>query len=208
MDARIDVGDLHSNRSALLEAIHLVASLHIARRNTAASQRLNELEEKVRANMLQLVVLGQFKRGKTTLINALLGAELLPTAIIPLTSIITVLQYGTREKVTVQLLYGRQQEITVRELADYVTEPGNPGNARGVDKVVIEYPSPYLRNGVQIIDTPGVGSVYRHNTDVAYEFVPKADAGIFVVTADPPISQADLEFLVSIKTFQCAAGQA
>jgi len=179
----------------------LLNSLKILSSNENLLHKLNSLENKVKGNELQLVVLGQFKRGKTTLINALIGENLLPTSIIPLTSIITILKYGKTPRAFVNFLDERIEETQIKNLDEYVSEQKNSENKKQVDKVVIEYPLLYLKEGIQIIDTPGVGSVYKHNTDVAYDFVPKADAGIFVVTADPPISESELDFLVSIKDY-------
>lgn len=182
-------------------SLSLLAALKVLGENGNLARKFDLISNKVKNKELQLVVLGQFKRGKTTLINALIGVNLLPTAVIPLTSVVTILKYGNKPKAFVQFLDGRTSEITIAELKNYITEGKNPKNIKQVDKVTIEYPSSYLKDGVQIIDTPGVGSVYKHNTDVAYEFVPQADAGIFVVTADPPISASELSFLISIKDY-------
>ncbi|NOZ69447.1 MAG: dynamin [Deferribacteres bacterium] len=160
-----------------------------------------ELREKVQNNVFNLVVLGQFKRGKTSLINALLGAEILPTAVVPLTSIATILKYGEVLRIKVFLTNGAVKEIKPENLAQYVTERGNPRNEKDVREVVITYPSPYLKDGVQIIDTPGVGSVYQHNTDIAYQYIPKSDAALFILSVDQPVSQAELDFLRDVREY-------
>ncbi len=160
-----------------------------------------ELREKVQNNVFNLVVLGQFKRGKTSLINALLGAEILPTAVVPLTSIATILKYGEALRVKVFLTSGAVKEIKPENLALYVTERGNPRNEKDVREVVITYPSPYLKDGVQIIDTPGVGSVYQHNTDIAYQYIPKSDAALFILSVDQPVSRAELDFLNDVREY-------
>ena len=186
---------------SLINSLKILKNLEVVKENEGISKKIFLLEEKIEKNEVQIVVLGQFKRGKSSLINSLIGKNVLPTSVVPLTSIVTVIKYGEKIKVVVTLLNGKKAEIKFTELGDYVTENKNPENKKQVEKVEIEYPSDFLKSGVQIIDTPGVGSVYRHNTDVAYDFVPKADVGIFVVTADPPISQAELQFLLSIKDF-------
>ena len=157
------------------------------------------LRAKLEADVFSLVVVGQFKRGKTTFINALLGKELLPVGIIPLTSIITVLNYGEDLQINAFFENGASKEIYLDELPLYVTEKHNPKNKKGVDRVEIAYPSPYLKNGVQIIDTPGVASVHEHNTKTTYEYLPRADAAIFLVSVDPPLTQAELNFLRDLK---------
>jgi ribosome biogenesis GTPase A len=163
--------------------------------------KIDRLIDKLRENRFNLVVLGAFKRGKSTLINALLGKAVLPTSIVPLTSVVTILSYGERLDVEVFFSNGDRREVSAEELVDYITEKGNPRNKKGVEEVRITYPSPYLRDGVRIVDTPGVGSVYEHNTEVALNFLPQVDAGVFVVTVDPPLSAAEHEFLKDIREY-------
>jgi GTPase SAR1 family protein len=160
-----------------------------------------ELKEKLLNNVFNLVVLGQFKRGKTTLINALLGAEILPTAVVPLTSIATILKYGETLSIKVFFNDGQVTEIGPDRLSQYVTEKENPKNMKDVLEVVITYPSSYLKDGVRLIDTPGVGSVYEHNTDVAYQYLPKSDAALFLLSVDQPVSKAELDFLKDVKEY-------
>jgi len=154
---------------------------------------------KLEANIFTLVVVGQFKRGKTTFINTLLGKDLLPTSIIPLTSIITVLKYGDEIKAMVLMNDGSQKEIPIEDIQLYATEKYNPKNQKGVKSVEVFYPSPYLKSGVQIVDTPGVASVHEHNTKTTYQYLPQADAAIFLVSVDPPLTQAELLFLRDLK---------
>ncbi|MDI6897204.1 dynamin family protein [Methanocella conradii] len=165
----------------------------------AATQEVDALLEKLDSDSFNLAVLGQFKRGKTTFINALLGDNVLPTAVVPLTSIITAIRYGSAPKTTVIYLDGRSEAIEPSQLGDYVTERGNPKNARRVGHVEIEYPSDYLKEGVTIIDTPGIGSTFLHNTEVTYNFLSKVDAAVFMLSVDPPVSEVELKFLEDVR---------
>jgi len=160
-----------------------------------------ELQEKLITNTFNLVVVGQFKRGKTSLINALLGADILPVAVVPLTSIVTVIAYGEALRIHVYFDNGRISEIKPESLSEYVTERGNPKNIKNVSEVVLTYPSPYLKEGVRLIDTPGVGSIYQHNTDVAYRYLPKSDAALFLLSVDQPMGRAELDFLQDVKEY-------
>jgi small GTP-binding protein len=160
-----------------------------------------ELQDKIRTNTFNLVVVGQFKRGKTSLINALLGAEILPVAVVPLTSIVTIMTWGEALGIRVYFNDGKIAEIRPEGLVDYVTEKGNPKNVKDVREVVVTYPSPYLKDGVRLIDTPGVGSIYEHNTDVAYQYLPKADAALFLLSVDQPMSKAEMDFLKDVKEY-------
>jgi GTPase SAR1 family protein len=167
--------------------------------NIATSDRVKTafhlLREKLEAGVFSLVVAGQFKRGKTTFINALLGENLLPTAVIPLTSIVTVISFGKDLKIEAVFQDGRRQAIGPNELPLYVTERHNPKNEKLVDRVEIEHPSPYLEGGVRIVDTPGIASIHEHNTRTTYDYLPQADAAVFLLSVDPPITQAELHFL-------------
>ncbi|OGP73388.1 MAG: hypothetical protein A2Y80_10880 [Deltaproteobacteria bacterium RBG_13_58_19] len=174
---------------------------HLAALPEMTGANISRLLEKLRQNRFHLVVLGAFKRGKSTLINALLGEAVLPTAVVPLTSVVTILGYGEKLGIEVHFQNGRRQRITQPELVEYITEKGNPRNRKGVREVEITYPSEYLRDGVRIIDTPGVGSVYSHNTEVAYNYLPQVDAAVLVVSVDPPLSAAEQEFLKDIREY-------
>jgi ribosome biogenesis GTPase A len=121
------------------------------------TKHLSELQEKLALQQFNLVVMGQFKRGKSTFINALLGADIVPTAIVPLTSIVTLLCFGPQPKATVHFLDGRREETAIAEIQRYVTEKENPQNRLNVKEVEVFYPCAHLKDGVRIIDTPGVG---------------------------------------------------
>ncbi len=159
------------------------------------------LKEKLCSHTFNILVVGQFNRGKTTLINALIGQALLPVGVIPLTSVVTVLSYGETSAVKVCLQSGRCVETTPESLCEYVTEKGNPHNVKGVREVDVSFPSPWLQDGVRLVDTPGIGSVYRHNTDVAYRYLPQADAVLFLLSADQPVSRTELDFLRDVREY-------
>jgi len=165
------------------------------------SKSIIQTRTKLEEEAFNLVVLGQFKRGKSTFINALLGESILPTAIVPLTSVVTILRYGPKLKVEVEYLAGRSEEIDLAELPAFITEPENPQNKKEVNKVTVFYPSQYLKGGVRVIDTPGTGSVYSHNTETAYAYLPYVDAAVFVVSADPPLSKSEHQFLKDVREF-------
>ena len=161
--------------------------------------RVDNIARKISEEKFNLVVVGQFKRGKSTLIDALLGKDILPTAVVPLTSIVTILHYGTKEKISVDFADGHQEVIGHEQLPEYVTEKLNPENVRNVERVEVELPSKFLESGVYLVDTPGVGSIYDHNTDAANQFLPESDATIFLMTADQPLSIGEVEFLRNVR---------
>ena len=170
--------------------------------------RLRGLLGRLREGRFHLAVLGQFKRGKSTFVNALLGAPVLPTSVVPLTALPTFLRWGEGPRARVQFQDGRSQETTSGDaeaslekfLQAFVTEEGNPKNQKGVHQVDVWYPSPLLRQGLVIIDTPGIGSTFRHNTEATLNFLPQCDAAMFLVSADPPMTEVEVAFLRQVRT--------
>ena len=186
----------NSRRVQLAQALHDAAVLR-----GIDGEAIAWLDRKLAEQSFNLVVAGQFKRGKSSVINSLLGDALLPVGVIPLTSVVTLIRSGTARRGQVEFLDGRTHELPLENLAEFVTERGNPKNAKGVRQVIIEHPSAWLADGVQLIDTPGIGSVYQHNTDVTQQYLPKADAVLLIASVDQPVSRAELEFLASIRQY-------
>lgn len=172
-----------------------------ARLEQVDADACESLARKLRDNVFHLVVAGQFKRGKSSLVNAMLGAPVLPVGVVPLTSVITVLHWGERPRVSVMFYSGETVEVEHGEIADYVTERGNPKNAKGVREVTVAYPSEWLRGGIRLVDTPGIGSVFEHNTDVTFRYLPQADAVLFVASVDQPVSRAEADFLTGVRQY-------
>ncbi len=163
----------------------------------SATIRTDRIPEAVRNHFSQLaqdrfnlVVVGRFNRGKTTLMNAMLSTDRLPTGIVPVTSVITTVTYGSEEKV---VLYYRHTslflEIPISQLAEHITERGNPGNRRGIRTAEVEMPAELLRRGFHFIDTPGLGSSIIENTRTTEAFLPEADAFVLVTSYDSPLSR-------------------
>lgn len=151
---------------------------------TAARARIAE-------DRFNLVLLGEFKRGKSTLINALLGRDVLPTGVVPLTSVVTTIAAGNRDSLWISFRDGRHEERPVAELADYVTESRDPGNGRCVELARVELDHELLRGGLELVDTPGIGSIHPHNTETARGFLPRVDAALCVLDAGQPLSEAE-----------------
>ena len=170
--------------------------------------RLRLLRRRLEHEHLQIAVLGQFKRGKSTVINALLGVAALPTGVIPLTAAATFIAWRREPLVIVRFKDNApSREFAVHaadEIRDvlfrFVAEEANPENRLGVERVELYYPADILADGTVIIDTPGVGSTLRHNTEAAWRVMPECDAAFFVVSADPPITEVELEYLRSLRS--------
>ncbi|MGC8669096.1 MAG: dynamin family protein [Chthonomonadales bacterium] len=150
------------------------------------------LAERAREGRFYVACVGQFKRGKSTLINALTGAQVLPTGTVPVTSVVTVLRYG--ELLAARLRHPGEgwQELDPANLHLYVSEEENPGNIKQIEAVEVFVPSDLLSTGLCFVDTPGLGSVFAANTEATRDFVPHIDAALLVIGPDPPISGEEI----------------
>ena len=145
-----------------------------------------------------MCVVGEFKQGKSSLINALLGQPICPVDDDIATSAITLIRYGSEPQVEVRRRADDGvvvDNIEISVLADWVSEQGNPDNVRGVERVDISLPHPLLAAGLAIVDTPGMGGLGAGHAASTLAFLPFADGLIFVSDASAEVSQPEAEFL-------------
>ena len=162
--------------------------------------RAQELVEKLENHKITVSVIGQFKRGKSTLVNAILEDKILPVGIVPVTAVVTTVEYGEKAA-TVHFDNGIIKEISFDEMSSYINEQENQDNKLGVSQVCLYCPSDFLKDGMTFVDTPGVGSVHQKNSDAAYSYVKESDAVIFMLSVDSPINQIEIDFLENAKEF-------
>lgn len=166
---------------------------------------LSQIHSRLSTGALHLAVIGQFNRGKSTFINRLLGVELLPTSVLPLTAIPTEIRYGLENKLTISFeskeeTFYEQDEI-ITALKKYATEDENPKNRHGVTEIVLEADSELLSHGTKLFDTPGFGSTHIHNTKSTVSLLKECDAALFMLSADLPITMMELNFIKQISQF-------
>ena len=166
-------------------------AVELAREAAAVAERLRE-------GRFYVACVGQFKRGKSTLINALVGEPVLPTGVVPVTAAVTVVRFGARVAARVRFGERDWEDCDPRALATYVAEEHNPGNEKGVTGVEVFVPSPLLATGLCLVDTPGIASVSPAGTAATRAFVPHIDAALLVLGADPPISGDELGLVEEI----------
>jgi GTP-binding protein EngB required for normal cell division len=182
------------DRDPLLAALAALSGLAGADDRAA----LDSLGGRLAERRLRVLVAGEAKRGKSTLINALLGRRLLPMGVTPLTALATTVRYGRAEAVSAVFRDGQAGDFPLSALDDLVTERGNPGNCRDLASVAVAADAPLLARGVELVDTPGTGSVYAHNTAAAEAALGTMDAAVFVLTADPPVSASERELMARV----------
>lgn len=175
-----------------IEALTAVAN-NIANQNFF--NEIKELQLKVKQEKLHLVIVGLFKRGKSSLINALIGKNLAPVAVTPVTSVITYFEYNNDENYAlINFKNGCIKKTTIDTVNEYVNEEKNKENNKQVETVAIYNNAPILKI-ITIVDTPGIGSAFIHNTATTLHYITKIDAALFLVSADMPISEKELDFL-------------
>lgn len=153
---------------------------------------LQTLVERANSPRFEIAIFGRVNAGKSSLLNWWLDSPLLPTGITPVTAVPTRITYGS-PAADVTFADGRTVRITLEELSTYITETGNPGNARGVLEVSIRTQSQRLREGMALVDTPGVGSLASAGAVQTLQYLPRCDLGVVLLEAGAPIAEEDLD---------------
>ena len=144
-----------------IKAKELFSGFELCRLQEDETQRLID---RLQNKKVTIAVIGQFKRGKTTLINTILGAPLLPVGIVPITAAITRIEYAEQKDgadstmATVYFTNGLSQQVPAADLHAYISEQENHDNERGVAEVELLTDADFLKGGLTLVDTPGVGS--------------------------------------------------
>lgn len=185
---------VHSDDTRLQRLARIADTLDVP----TVSADATALAQRAAEGRFYVACIGQFKRGKSTLLNALVGYPVLPAAIIPVTAVPTILRYGIEISARVQFTSGDVNDVSASAIESYVSEEQNPENAKGIALVEVFVPSGLLAHGMCLVDTPGVGSVFANNTATTHAFIPHIDAALVVVGADPPISGDELALVQQV----------
>jgi GTP-binding protein EngB required for normal cell division len=187
-------GPMTNDDSVLAGALDELAALGTGQDR----EQIAALRDRLDAARLRVLVAGEAKRGKSTLINALVGRAVLPAGVTPLTAVATTVRYGDDPHAEVRFADGHEEKQPLPALPDLVTERGNPANRRRIAAVTVYLDAPLLAGGVELVDTPGTGSVYAWDSAAAHEALETMDAAVFVLTADPPVSAAERDLYAKV----------
>lgn len=190
---------IETPRSFARDQYNRFVSLAESTGNDSLLESIRSDYRKFELGIFRLVVMGEIKKGKSSFINGLLGdPSFLPTASDIATSTVFKIVYGARKSIKVffkdDIDTGQKKdpiEITPETLADYGTEAGNPSNGKGVDFIAMQIPHPLLKQGLVIVDTPGVGGLYRAHRDITFRYAPNADAIVFVLDSVESVMSRD-----------------
>lgn len=150
---------------------------------------------------IDVAVVGQFKSGKSSLINSLLGETMLPVGVVPVTAIVTRIRYGILPKLIIRFTDGKELETTLDELPDYVTEKLNPENIKEVAQAIVEHPALEPFKKINLVDTPGLGSFYRNNDQTTLDWLPYTGIAFLSISAERPLSEDDINLIKGIAQY-------
>ena len=146
-----------------------------------------------------VVVLGEFNHGKSTFINALLGAPLLPTGITPTTAVLSHVSHGPRRTATIVTESGERRPIDPAALGEWLTVEGKgeqtQAEAGSIHHVELTEPLPLLENRLTLVDTPGVNDINEQRAEITYGYLPRADAAVFLLDATQILTASERQFL-------------
>lgn len=148
--------------------------------------------------VVDVAVLGQFKAGKSSFLNSLFGKAVVPVHVLPATSVVTRVGFGATERAVVHYLSGESEEIAPFRLPEFVTEKENPENRKGVSVVDVELPGLAAYPGIRFVDTPGLGSIFSHNTQASKDWLPRVGGALVAVSVNHPFSGEDLALLSEV----------
>jgi len=154
--------------------------------------RMTALLARLEDDSLEVALFGRVSSGKSSLLNALLGTDVLPVGVNPITAVPTKLRYGSELRAAVTYGDGRSEKLPIEELSGLVTEQGNPGNLRNVVRALVEVPSPRLRSGIVLVDTPGLGSLAKRGTQETLAYLPACDLALLLIDSAATLNEEDI----------------
>lgn len=158
--------------------------------------QLTELAGDVENDFFMVVVLGEFKRGKSTFINSLLGAAILPTDVLPETAVISAISYSDTPGVDAVYQDGTIEKNSLNEVYLKKFSANDPSNEyQNIKYLKISYPADILKNHLILVDTPGVDDLNEQRCDVTYNFIPRANVILFLLDAKSPLKKTEMDFI-------------
>lgn len=190
------LADYQNVKSDVLASLREVAELAEETGSTSLADRLRgDRIPRLEQERFHLVVLGEFNHGKTTFVNALLGAPVLPTGVTPTTAVIHHVVHGATPHAKAVVVSGEAKDLPVEQVADYVV--GGRAAADEVRFLEIDYPAAILEGGVVLVDTPGVNDLNSTRAEITYSYLPRADAILFLLDAGQILKESERSFIAN-----------
>jgi GTP-binding protein EngB required for normal cell division len=179
-------------------ALHSIAEIIDRHGLTEFRPTISMLLDRVEDTALEIAIFGRVSTGKSSLLNHVIGADLLPVGVTPITAVPTRIGYGQQSSVRVWQESWGVSEHSIQELASFVDERLNPENQKRVGRILVLYPSERLREGIIFVDTPGMGSLATSGAAETLAYLPRCDAGIVLVDAGSTLTPDDLKIMLAL----------
>lgn len=189
LQGRLERLERTGNEIALLKTVERVIMDHgMVEFRSTLSIILDRLEDQ----RFEIAFFGRVSAGKSSLLNHVIGAEMLPVGVTPITSIPTRISHGPEPKAVIQFADRKSSAFEISRLAEFATEQQNPANAKHVTRINVEIPSARLNNGITFVDTPGLGSLASSGAAETLAYLPRCDLGVVLIDAGSTLTQEDL----------------
>ena len=208
---QIKLKEFEQKKQNVLSSLEIILTIAEELKVDKVANQLKETMKQLHKEKFMLSVVGEFSRGKSTFINALLGQQVLPTRTKPTTAFINKIQYGADKRYSI--VY-RDKRILPKQLTEeqfstlYApTEPDEDDREevrdyretmKQFDEIKwaeIYFPNAYCKEGIEIYDTPGVNDPNPNREEITFTFIPKSDAVIMLLSATTPLAQSEMDFL-------------
>jgi GTP-binding protein EngB required for normal cell division len=195
LQSRLQRLEEKNNDLDLLSRIEkIVADRGLVEFRTTIASILDRVED----TTFEIALFGRVSSGKSSLLNSILGADVLPVGVTPITAVPTRIAYGAQATMRVSFAESRAETMKIARIAEFATEQQNPGNTKRVTRIAVMLPAPRLRDGVTFVDTPGLGSLATSGAAETLAYLPKCDLGIVLIDAGSTLTTEDLQTIVAL----------
>jgi GTP-binding protein EngB required for normal cell division len=197
-EPRFTAASQNQNIKAISLAREVIREYHL----TDLLPLLNSTERQSQRQYLNIAVFGRFKAGKSSFLNHILGKQILPVGVVPVTSVVTEICYAPQE--FAQMIFqleGKVEKVSLGEIRAYISESENPLNRRGVEAVCVFVPEMASYQQLRLVDTPGLESILAHNAEASLAWSPNTDLALVAVGVDPPLTHQDVSLIERLQCF-------
>jgi Dynamin family len=179
----------------------LAAAIQIAERSgrTDLASRLRANRERIRRTGVTIAIVGEFKKGKSTLVNALVNAEVCPSDPVDATVVPIAVTHGEDLTATVEFKGRPSEKIELTQISEFGTEAGNEDNHLRVTRIEVELPRRLLASGLVVLDTPGVGGLESAAGALNLATLERADGVLFVTDCSQELTAPELAYLAAAR---------
>jgi GTP-binding protein EngB required for normal cell division len=189
LQTRLEKLQRSGDETGLLKRLERIIDAHgLVEFRAALSVILDRLESKA----FEIALFGRVSSGKSSLLNYIVQRDVLPVGVSPVTAVPTRLAYGPEPKLSVWFADKSSARIDIGRLPEFVTEQLNPANSQHVTRITVELPSARLRDGVVLVDTPGLGSLATAGAVETLAYLPRCDLGVVLIDAGSTLTPDDL----------------